>query len=119
MKDVNVQNPKFTLNIYHSLDVVKFLKLFTEIPITEINKLGRLKGAEINEAKIVLANEVTKLCRSPEAAKKITISASNVFNKIKADEANKNPISIRSVAQPYVRCCLCSKPSCHQPCYQA
>ena len=69
------------------LDVVKFLKLFTEIPITEISKLGQLKGAEINEAKIVLANEVTKLCRSPEAAKKITISASNVFNKIKADEA--------------------------------
>ena len=68
------------------LDVVKFLKLFTEIPITEISKLGQLKGAEINEAKIVLANEVTKLCRSPEAAKKITISASNVFNKIKADE---------------------------------
>ena len=69
------------------LDVVKFLKLFTEIPITEISKLEHLKGAEINEAKIVLANEVTKLCRSPEAAKKITISASNVFNKIKADEA--------------------------------
>ncbi|MDA9657106.1 tyrosine--tRNA ligase [Alphaproteobacteria bacterium] len=69
------------------LDVVKFLKLFTEIPITEISKLERLKGAEINEAKIVLANEVTKLCRSPEAAKKLTISASNVFNKIKADEA--------------------------------
>ena len=69
------------------LDVVKFLKLFTEIPITEISKLGQLKGAEINEAKIVLANEVTKLCRSPEAAKKISISASNVFNKIKADEA--------------------------------
>ena len=69
------------------LDVVKFLKLFTEIPITEINKLEKLKGAEINEAKIVLANEVTKLCRSPEVAKKITISASNVFNKIKADEA--------------------------------
>ena len=69
------------------LDVVKFLKLFTEIPITEISKLEQLKGAEINEAKIVLANEVTKLCRSPEAAKKITISASNVFNKIKADEA--------------------------------
>ena len=69
------------------LDVVKFLKLFTEIPITEISKLEQLKGAEINEAKIVLANEVTKLCRSPEVAKKITISASNVFNKIKADEA--------------------------------
>ena len=80
------------------LDVVKFLKLFTEIPITEISKLEQLKGAEINEAKIVLANEVTKLCRSPEAAKKITISASNVFNKIKADEA----LSTINVLQPEI-----------------
>jgi len=69
------------------LDVIKFLKLFTELPITEINKLKQLKGAELNEAKIVLANEVTKLCRSTEAAKKISISASNVFNKISTDEA--------------------------------
>ena len=69
------------------LDVIKFLKLFTEIPITEINKLEQLKGAEINEAKIILANEVTKLCRSTEAAQKISISASNVFNKISTDQA--------------------------------
>ncbi len=69
------------------LDVIKFLKLFTEIPITEIDKLKKLKGAEINEAKIVLANEVTKLCRSTEAAKRISASASNIFNKISADEA--------------------------------
>ncbi len=69
------------------LDVVKFLKLFTEIPITEINKLARLKGAEINHAKIILANEVTKLCRSKESAEKISTSASKIFNKILADEA--------------------------------
>ena len=69
------------------LDVIKFLKLFTEIPITEINKLEQLKGAEINEAKIILANEVTQLCRSTEAAQKISISASNVFNKISTDQA--------------------------------
>jgi len=69
------------------LDVIKFLKLFTEIPIAEINKLGKLKGAEINNAKIILANEVTKLCRSTEAADKISTSASNVFNKIITDDA--------------------------------
>ena len=68
------------------LDVIKFLKLFTEIPITEINKLQQLKGVELNDAKIILANEVTKLCRSGEAAEKISTSASNLFNKIIDDE---------------------------------
>ena len=68
------------------LDVIKFLKLFTEIPITEINKFQQLKGVELNDAKIILANEVTKLCRSGEAAEKISTSASNLFNKIIDDE---------------------------------
>ena len=52
------------------LDVIKFLKLFTEIPITEINKLQQLKGVKLNDAKIILENEVTKLCKSGEAAEK-------------------------------------------------
>ena len=69
------------------LDVIKFLKLFTELPISEINKLDKLKGAEINEAKIILANEIMKICRSNEAAEKISTSASNVFSKIKVDDA--------------------------------
>ena len=56
------------------LDVIKFLKLFTELPLDEINRLEKLKGAEINQAKIILANEVTKLCRSEEAANKISVS---------------------------------------------
>ena len=68
------------------LDVIKFLKLFTELPISEIKKLEKLKGAEINEAKIILANEVTKLCRSLEAAKKISSSSANLFNKFQIDE---------------------------------
>ena len=71
-------------------DVIKFLKLFTELPITEINKLSQLKGAEINEAKIVLANEVTKLCRGSEVTKRISTSSSNVFNKITTDEMLPN-----------------------------
>ena len=68
------------------LDVIKFLKLFTELPISEISKLEKLKGAEINEAKIILANEVTKLCRSSEAADKISSSSANLFSKYKTDE---------------------------------
>ena len=68
------------------LDVIKFLKLFTELPMEEINRFEQLKGAEINQAKIILANEVTKLCRSKAAADKISVSSANVFNKKESDE---------------------------------
>ncbi len=68
------------------LDVIKFLKLFTELPISEISTLEKLKGANINDAKIILANEVTKLCRSSEAANKISSSSANLFNKYKIDD---------------------------------
>jgi tyrosyl-tRNA synthetase len=68
------------------LDVIKFIKLFTELPLDEINRLEKLKGAEINQAKIILANEVTKLCRSEEAANKISVSSENVFNRKETNE---------------------------------
>lgn len=42
-------------------DVIRFLKLFTEIPLEEIAELEKLEGADINQAKIVLANEATTL----------------------------------------------------------
>ena len=71
-------------------DVIKFLKLFTELPMNEINKLEKLKGAEINEAKIILANEVTKLCRNEEEAKKISAASTNLFNKIETDDSIPN-----------------------------
>ena len=68
------------------LDVIKFLKLFTELEMSEIKKLEKLKGAEINEAKIVLANEVTGLCRGKEEAQKICLTANNTFNKKNDDD---------------------------------
>ena len=68
------------------LDVIKFLKLFTELPISEINKLEKLKGSEINEAKIILANEATKLCRNEEESYRISNAAANTFNKLITDD---------------------------------
>ena len=68
------------------LDVIKFLKLFTELPISEISKFEKLRGAEINEAKIILANEVTKLCRSSEAAYKIASSSAKLFSNSETDD---------------------------------
>lgn len=49
-------------------DVGKFLRLFTELPISSIVGLEALQGAEINKAKIILANEATTICHGAEAA---------------------------------------------------
>jgi len=60
-------------------DVGKFLRLFTDLPLEEIARLEALEGAEINGAKIVLANEVTKLARGEEAARAAEATAAATF----------------------------------------
>jgi tyrosyl-tRNA synthetase len=76
-------------------DVVKFLKIFTELPLNEIEKLGELKGANINDAKIVLANEVTKLCHGEKASIQAFSTATDTFEKGKlGDELPKYNISL-------------------------
>jgi tyrosyl-tRNA synthetase len=62
-------------------DVGRFLKLYTELPVDECDRLGRLAGSEINEAKIVLANEVTGLLHGAEAAAAAEATAREVFEK--------------------------------------
>jgi len=63
-----------------------FLKLFTKIELKEINKLSKLKGEEINEAKKILAYEVTKLTRGVQSAKEASEITDNVFNKKLTDD---------------------------------
>jgi tyrosyl-tRNA synthetase len=60
-------------------DVVKFLKIFTRLPLSEIEKLGALGGNEINEAKKVLATEVTAIVHGRDAAIQAAATASNTF----------------------------------------
>ena len=60
-------------------DVGKFLRLFTDLPLDEINRLETLEGAEINAAKTVLANEVTKLVRGEDAATRAEATARETF----------------------------------------
>ncbi len=67
-------------------DVIKFLKLFTELDLVKIKELEKLKGSKINEAKIILANEVTKLCRGKEAALKSYQTAFDTFSNSKLNE---------------------------------
>ncbi|MFZ4125827.1 MAG: tyrosine--tRNA ligase [Rickettsiales bacterium] len=61
-------------------DVVKFLKLFTELSLDEITKLGALEGAGINEAKKVLATEATALLHGREAAEQAAKTAEETFS---------------------------------------
>ena len=60
-------------------DVARFLALFTELPMDEVNRLSALEGAEINEAKIILANETTTLCHGAEAAAEAMQTAQQTF----------------------------------------
>ena len=60
-------------------DVGKFLRLFTELPLSEIARLESLEGAELNEAKKILATNVTALCHGSAAADAAQITAQETF----------------------------------------
>jgi len=62
-------------------DVGRFLKLYTEMPLDEIARLEALQGAEINEAKKILANEVTRLCHGDAAALEAAETARKTFEE--------------------------------------
>jgi tyrosyl-tRNA synthetase len=62
-------------------DVARFLKLFTLLPLDEIARLEALGGAEINEAKKVLANEATALLHGREAAEAAAATARQTFEE--------------------------------------
>src|SRR5665647_3038787 len=62
-------------------DVGRFLRLFTDLPLDEIARLEALPGAEINEAKKVLANEATTLLHGAEAAASAAEAARTAFEQ--------------------------------------
>ena len=62
-------------------DTGRFLKLYTELPLEECERLGSLEGSEINTAKVVLANEVTSLLHGRAASKAAEATAQEVFDK--------------------------------------
>ena len=62
-------------------DIGRFLKLYTELPIEDCDRLGALAGADINSAKIILANEVTTLLHGAAAAAAAEATARAVFEK--------------------------------------
>ncbi|WP_404339538.1 tyrosine--tRNA ligase [Sphingomonas sp. MMS12-HWE2-04] len=62
-------------------DVGRFLRLFTDIPLDEIARLEALEGAEINEAKKILANAATAMCRGEAAALEAAETARRTFEE--------------------------------------
>ncbi|WP_417463759.1 tyrosine--tRNA ligase [Kordiimonas sp.] len=62
-------------------DVGKFLRLFTELPLGEVRRLEALEGAEINDAKVILANAATALVRGEAAAIAAEATAKETFEK--------------------------------------
>lgn len=60
-------------------DVPKFLRMFTDLPKSELDRLGKLKGRDINEAKVALANEVTALCHGRRGSRNAQETARQTF----------------------------------------
>jgi len=67
-------------------DVERFLKIYTFLPLEEIERLGRLQGAEIRQAKEVLAYEVTRLTHGAEEADKAREASRSLFGAGEASE---------------------------------
>lgn len=72
-------------------DVGRFLRLFTELPLAEIERLERLQGAELNEAKKILAFEATALCHGRAEAEKAKAAAEALFEH-KGDRLDGLPV---------------------------
>lgn len=62
-------------------DVGRFLRLFTELPLDECARLESLEGQEINEAKKILANEITTLCHGADASAQAEEAARVTFEQ--------------------------------------
>ena len=88
---------QFWRNVNDS-DVPKFINLFTKLPIEERKKLSKLKDQEINDAKKILAFEVTKITRGEKQAKEAEEISTNIFlnNKID-DRINSFEIDSKSI----------------------
>ncbi|MET0248645.1 MAG: tyrosine--tRNA ligase [Sphingobium sp.] len=74
-------------------DVATRLRLFTDLPMDEVERLAALEGAEINEAKKILANEATALCRGADAAVAAAETARRTFEE-GASDANLPTVSL-------------------------
>ncbi len=76
--------------------VPKFLRLFTKLPMSEIEKLSKLKDKEINEAKQILAFEICKFVRGKKEANEALDIANNIF-KNKTNDNRLKTLNIKNI----------------------
>jgi tyrosyl-tRNA synthetase len=67
-------------------DVIKMLKLFTEVPLERITEFDSMSGAALNDAKVLLADEATKLLHGENSLEKIKDSVKSLFGGVKSDD---------------------------------
>jgi tyrosyl-tRNA synthetase len=71
-------------------DVIRFMKLFTELPLEKVEELAKLKGADINKAKIVLADEATAMLHGRDCLVQIQETVDNMFKNKKGSEGTES-----------------------------
>ena len=78
-------------------DVVKFIKLFTEITSEKIEEIKLLEGNTINNAKILLANKATEMCHGEKEAKKAEMNSLKIFtsNNLNLDLPEKHKLKLK------------------------
>ncbi len=76
-------------------DVIKFIKLFTDIELEEIKKLEKLQGEELNQAKVLLANSVTSIVHGIEKSKIAEKSSNSMLRNDLKDNISLPKVSIK------------------------
>lgn len=77
-------------------DVIRFLKLFTEVSIEQIKEYEKLEGAALNDVKVVLADEATKLLHGADCLPEIHATIKSLFSKSGGDDLSSLPQIILS-----------------------
>jgi tyrosyl-tRNA synthetase len=82
-------------------DVIRFLKLFTDLPLERVDELAKLEGQAINEAKIVLANEATAMLHGRKAAEAAAETARRTLRKVPSAAICRSYLSRRDQLASY------------------
>ncbi len=85
---------RLTTSIFYYLllfTFFRFLKLFTEVPLDQIKKFEHLEGSELNDVKVLLADEATKLLHGEECLKDIHATVKTLFSRSGGDDLESLP----------------------------
>lgn len=81
----------------HDLDVIRYLKLFTDLPLEDIARFEKVQGQELNEAKKILADEATTLAHGKDCLKEIHRNVQSLFEGAGSQHASMPEVTINSI----------------------